>query len=87
MESSQYSAVRPAGREHIPVYPDGFVAVRIVQLVVGVVILGLGAFGVSVLAFDGDNFIVAVVSLSPGKDPPAGRVQGSPKTPLSPGHL
>ncbi|RYO95171.1 hypothetical protein DL766_004200 [Monosporascus sp. MC13-8B] len=53
-----YSNQRPAGKEHIPLYPRGFVALRIVQLVVGLVCLGLCAYGVTVLAFSGDSLML-----------------------------
>ncbi|RYP54520.1 hypothetical protein DL768_000722 [Monosporascus sp. mg162] len=36
-----YSNQRPAGKEHIPLYPRGFVAIRIVQLVIGLAIATL----------------------------------------------
>ncbi|KAK3694781.1 hypothetical protein B0T22DRAFT_81587 [Podospora appendiculata] len=61
---SKYSAVRPAGREHIPIYPNGFIALRIVQLVFSVIVLGLAAFGIYYLAFDGDCFILAVAIMT-----------------------
>ncbi|KAK3330178.1 hypothetical protein B0H66DRAFT_597724 [Apodospora peruviana] len=62
--TSKYSTVRPAGREHIPLYPKGFVAVRILQLVFSVIILGLAAFGIWALAFSGDCFILAVAIMT-----------------------
>lgn len=49
MSSPQYPAARPAGREHIPVYPKGFIAVRIVQLVLSILIMGLSAYGMLLL--------------------------------------
>ncbi|KAI0014885.1 hypothetical protein F4780DRAFT_766481 [Xylariomycetidae sp. FL0641] len=51
--SSKYSNQRPAGREHIPLYPKGFVAIRIIQLVIAVICLGLCGYGVAVIPFDG----------------------------------
>ena len=60
--TTKYSAVRLPGREHIPVYPKGFIAVRILQLIFSVIVLGLGAYGLSWAVFDGDIFIVVVVS-------------------------
>ncbi|KAK0729612.1 hypothetical protein B0H67DRAFT_559211 [Lasiosphaeris hirsuta] len=42
-----YSAVRAPGHEHIPLYPRGFIALRIVQLVFAVLLLALAAYGVS----------------------------------------
>ncbi|OIW23986.1 hypothetical protein CONLIGDRAFT_120551 [Coniochaeta ligniaria NRRL 30616] len=60
MENSKYSTARIAGREHIPLYPNNFIALRIVQLVVAVIVIGLAAYGVSGWAFDGDIFIMVV---------------------------
>ncbi|KAI1855590.1 hypothetical protein JX265_005993 [Neoarthrinium moseri] len=51
---AKYSSQRAAGKEHIPIFPKGFIAVRIIQLVLGVVVLGLSAFGVYFLVFSGD---------------------------------
>ncbi|RYP80449.1 hypothetical protein DL769_002476 [Monosporascus sp. CRB-8-3] len=53
-----YSNQRPVGKEHIPLYPRGFVAARIIQLIIGLVCLGLCAFGVTVLAFAGDSLML-----------------------------
>ncbi|KAI7786655.1 hypothetical protein LA080_002765 [Diaporthe eres] len=54
MSNSKYSAYRPAGREHIPIYPKGFIALRIVQLVLALIILGLCAYSLtSELSFSG----------------------------------
>lgn len=36
---------RPLGREHIPAYPKGFIAIRIVQLVLALIVLGLAGYG------------------------------------------
>ncbi|KAH7381508.1 hypothetical protein BKA66DRAFT_570650 [Pyrenochaeta sp. MPI-SDFR-AT-0127] len=49
-----YSAERTVGREHVPLYPRGFIALRIVQLVLGVVLIGLCSLGVAGYAFSGD---------------------------------
>lgn len=49
MSAPQYSTRRLAGREHFPEFPKGFIAIRIVQLVLSVVILGLCGFGVTFL--------------------------------------
>ncbi|KAI1164635.1 hypothetical protein F5B18DRAFT_240807 [Nemania serpens] len=51
--SSNYITERPVGREHIPLYPKGFVAVRIIQLVLGIICLGLTAYTVAVLPIVG----------------------------------
>ena len=50
---SAYSNQRAPGREHIPVFPKGFIAIRIIQLVLSLVVIGLSAFGLSILSFDG----------------------------------
>lgn len=49
---NSYSAEREPGKEHIPVYPKGFIAVRIAQLVLSVIIVGLTGFGVAGLPFN-----------------------------------
>ncbi|KAI8623995.1 hypothetical protein F5Y19DRAFT_342545 [Xylariaceae sp. FL1651] len=51
--SSNYPTERPAGKEHIVLYPSGFIATRIIQLVLGIVCLGLTAFAVAVLPITG----------------------------------
>ncbi len=61
---NNYPTQRPAGREHIPLYPQGFIALRIVQLVLGVIIIGLCGIGVAGLAFSGDVLMLFTVSLS-----------------------
>ncbi|KAI0425363.1 hypothetical protein F5Y09DRAFT_321910 [Xylaria sp. FL1042] len=48
-----YITERSAGREHVPIYPKGFVAVRIIQLVLGIICLGLSAYITSVLPITG----------------------------------
>ncbi|KAI2620505.1 hypothetical protein GGR54DRAFT_102670 [Hypoxylon sp. NC1633] len=52
--TSKYSNQRVAGKEHIPIYPKGFVAVRIIQLILAIIILGLSAYGIVYLIFAGD---------------------------------
>ncbi|KAK1597459.1 uncharacterized protein LY79DRAFT_508051 [Colletotrichum navitas] len=59
----RYSRQRVAGREHIPLYPKGFIALRIVQLVLAVIVTGLCAFGISVAPINGNCFMI-FVSLS-----------------------
>ncbi|KAF6828723.1 integral membrane protein [Colletotrichum musicola] len=61
--TQQYSAQRPAGHEHIPVYPKGFIAIRLVQLVLAIIILGLCAFGAYVLPTSG-NCLMLFVSVA-----------------------
>ncbi|PSR87419.1 hypothetical protein BD289DRAFT_432355 [Coniella lustricola] len=60
--SSKYSSNRPYGREHIPDHPKGFIALRIVQLILSVVVLGLDAYTLSLLSFDANqlNIFTAV---------------------------
>ncbi|KAI0547156.1 hypothetical protein F4679DRAFT_555474 [Xylaria curta] len=62
---SNYVSERAAGREHIPIYPKGFVAVRIIQLVLGIICLGLTAFTVSVAPLVGAILMLftAIVTL------------------------
>jgi hypothetical protein len=49
----QYSSARPAGKEHIPLYPTGFAAFRIAQLSLAVLVLALSAYGA--LCWKGDH--------------------------------
>lgn len=60
--STEYSAVRPAGREHFPSYPKGFIAIRIVQLVIAVIILGIDAFTLSRFAWRANGLNAFTVS-------------------------
>ncbi|KAK4132571.1 hypothetical protein BT67DRAFT_360130, partial [Trichocladium antarcticum] len=60
----QYSAARAPGHEHIPIYPRGFTGIRIVQLVLAILILGLAAYTVALLAYDGNSFILAVAVMT-----------------------
>ncbi|KAI0383647.1 hypothetical protein F5Y04DRAFT_29449 [Hypomontagnella monticulosa] len=53
--SSKYSNQRVAGKEHIPLYPKGFVAIRILQLIIAIICLGLSGFGVAYFVFAGDG--------------------------------
>ncbi|KAI1205578.1 uncharacterized protein F4807DRAFT_275267 [Annulohypoxylon truncatum] len=55
---SKYSNQRAPGKEHIPLYPKGFVAVRIIQLILSIVCLGLCAFGIAYLVFAGDALML-----------------------------
>lgn len=56
------TAGRPAGREHVPVYPKGFIAVRIVQLVFAVVIMGLDASSLTLFNTVGGGLNIFMVS-------------------------
>ncbi|KAI1251308.1 hypothetical protein MGN70_005874 [Eutypa lata] len=53
-QPTKYSSQRPAGREHIPLYPRGFVIVRILQLIFGLICLALSGYGIAYLVFAGD---------------------------------
>lgn len=46
------SISRPYGREYIPAYPQSFIALRIVQLILSVAVLGLDAYTISLYSFD-----------------------------------
>ncbi|KAJ8133047.1 hypothetical protein O1611_g572 [Lasiodiplodia mahajangana] len=63
--STNYITERPAGKEHIPLYTKGFVAVRIIQLVLGIICLGLTAYTVAVLPITGAALMLftAIVTL------------------------
>lgn len=61
--TNKYSNERTAGREHFPLYPKGFVAIRIVQLVLAIIVLGLSAYGVSLLVFAGDCLTLFTVRM------------------------
>lgn len=65
MNSSKYSSHRPAGREHIPIYPRGFIALRIVQLILALVILGLCAYSLVLFSFSGNALSLFTVRLPP----------------------
>ncbi|KAI2618952.1 hypothetical protein GGS26DRAFT_573662 [Hypomontagnella submonticulosa] len=53
--TSKYSNQRVAGKEHIPLYPKGFVAIRILQLIIAIICLGLSGFGIAYFVFAGDG--------------------------------
>jgi hypothetical protein len=56
---------QPAGKEHMLRYPKGFIAVRIIQLVIGIVALGLAAYGLQYIIFGGNvmMLISAIVTM------------------------
>ncbi|WQF87441.1 hypothetical protein CDEST_12455 [Colletotrichum destructivum] len=60
---NKYPRQRVAGREHIPLYPKGFIAIRVVQLVLALVVTALCAFGIYLLPFSG-NCLMIFVSIS-----------------------
>jgi hypothetical protein len=57
------SSQRAPGEEHIPRYPRGFITLRILQLIVGLVCLGLSAYTLAIGAVIGG--ILAVFTVSP----------------------
>ena len=61
----KYNPTRAPGHEHIPLYPKGFIALRIVQLILALICVGLCGFGVAVLAFAGDTLMLFTVSTLP----------------------
>ncbi|KXJ87843.1 hypothetical protein Micbo1qcDRAFT_207605 [Microdochium bolleyi] len=62
MAVPKHSAKRDAGREHIPQYPKGFVALRILQLIFSLICMGLSAFAMS-LANSSTSIIMIFVSI------------------------
>jgi hypothetical protein len=47
-----------SSREHILAVPKAVLGLRIVQLIVAVVILGLAGYGITYYAFDGDSLML-----------------------------
>lgn len=67
------SGQRAPGEEHIPRYPPGFIALRVLQLVVGLVCLGLSAYSLTIGAVIGGILAIFTVSpRSPHRPSPAG---------------
>ncbi|KAH8899372.1 hypothetical protein GQ53DRAFT_836425 [Thozetella sp. PMI_491] len=62
--AEKYSPVRAEGREHIPLLPKGFFAIRIIQLVFTLIILALSAYGVSISSASGIVFILVVALMT-----------------------
>ncbi|WYZ44117.1 hypothetical protein EsH8_VII_000553 [Colletotrichum jinshuiense] len=58
--ANNHSRHRAPGREHIPLYPKGFIAIRIVQLILALIITGLCAFSIYVIPFTGNCFMIFV---------------------------
>lgn len=63
---------RRPGEEHIPRYTPGFIVLRILQLIVGLVVLGLSAYSVAVVPFSGNCLTLFTVSDCPSPSPPSG---------------
>jgi hypothetical protein len=57
-----------SSREHILAVPKAVLGLRIVQLIVAVVILGLAGYGITYYAFDGDSLMLFTVR-SPSRHP------------------
>jgi hypothetical protein len=55
------SSERVAGREHIPRYTPGFITIRILQLILGLVCLGLTAYTIAYIAFSGNCLMLFTV--------------------------
>ncbi|KAK0632995.1 hypothetical protein B0T14DRAFT_387280, partial [Immersiella caudata] len=60
------SAVREPGQEHIPLYPKGFIILRLVQLILSVVILALSAYGCAIFPSQGNIFMTCVCLMTIG---------------------
>ncbi|KAK1972255.1 hypothetical protein LY78DRAFT_688451 [Colletotrichum sublineola] len=60
---SKYSRQRVRGHEHVPLYPKGFIALRIVQLILAIIVTGLCAYGIYREPIEG-NCLMIFVSLS-----------------------
>ncbi len=56
------SAVRAAGKEHMPNYPRGWITIRILQLIVAIVILGLCSYLVTTSVI-GAGFYVQIFTV------------------------
>lgn len=56
------SMKRRPGHEHIPNYPKGWVAIRIVQLVLALALVGLGAYAATRQAWAGPILTIWGVS-------------------------
>jgi hypothetical protein len=54
-----------ANRDHIVPLPQWFLALRILQLVTAVVVLGLAGYGVTFISFDGIDLTLFSVSYPP----------------------
>ncbi|KAI0151587.1 hypothetical protein GGR57DRAFT_470787 [Xylariaceae sp. FL1272] len=65
MTAKTYSTERPQGKEHFVLYPKRFIILRIVQLVLGVIVLGLTAYSLAVFPVSGAalGIFTAIVTL------------------------
>ncbi|KAL2255225.1 hypothetical protein VTK26DRAFT_3836 [Humicola hyalothermophila] len=64
MSNPQDPTARPPGREHIPIYPRWFIAIRIAQLVLAICVLGMAAYAVHYIGMDANQLILAVAVLT-----------------------
>lgn len=55
---------RAPGREHIPRYTRGFIAIRILQFILAIICLGLMAYTIALLAFSGNCLMLFTVRLT-----------------------
>lgn len=60
-----HPAARAPGREHVPLYPRGFLHLRILQLVMAIAALFLAIYVLTVRSYDGILLMVVVVSRPP----------------------
>ncbi|KAK4201825.1 membrane-associating domain-containing protein [Triangularia verruculosa] len=56
--------LRKPGREHIPLLPKGFIVLRVLQLVVAVIVLGLAAYSINYWAADENILMLAVAIIT-----------------------
>lgn len=55
------STARLAGKEHMPHYPPCFLALRVLQFLFSIVLLGILAYTVYIVAFSGNCLMMAIV--------------------------
>lgn len=59
------SVQRAPGREHFPSYPRGFIVLRVLQLIVTIIVLGITAYTMAVIAFVSNTVMIFTVCLGP----------------------
>lgn len=64
------SAQRAPGREHIPEYPRGFIVLRVLQLVITIIVLGITAYTMAVVAFVSNSLMTFTVRSQIVYEPP-----------------
>ncbi len=60
--ASKYSTARAPGREHIPLFPKGYIAVPIIQLVLAVITLAMSAYSMSLAVMPVGIAVLVTVS-------------------------